>query len=138
MTKPTIIQLALMGSAVALFLYLGHRTAATIVGSLAGLVLLLALVSPGTLHTLQEAVNRAGAWVATGIGLGLLTIVYFTVFWLGALWLKLLRIDPLNRAFPGDGGSNWIDRVGYGKDKLIYGKPYTLPHAAPRSKGTPR
>jgi hypothetical protein len=128
MTKATIVQLIAMGAGAALLYFFGHRTAATILGSLAGVVVVLAVVAPGALHTLQELINRLVKWFATTLGLVLLTLVYFTVFCPGALWLRLRSIDVLNRSFPSGGQSNWIDRVGYGTEKLLYEKPYTRPH----------
>jgi len=128
MTKSTIVQLVLMGAAAALFYFLGHRTTASVLGILAGVVVALAIVAPAALHTLQELVRRLGGWIASTLGLVLLTVVYFLVFFPGALLLRLRRIDLLNRAFPSQGKSNWIERVGYGTDKLLYHKPYTRPH----------
>jgi hypothetical protein len=128
MTKSTIVQLVAMGAAAALFYFLGHRTAATVLCSLAAVVLVLAVVAPGALHTLQELIERLVGWFASTLGLVLLTVVYFTVFLPGALWLRLRRVDLLNRAFPGRGKSNWIERIDYGTDNLLYQKPYTRPH----------
>jgi hypothetical protein len=128
MTKSTIVQLVAMGAAAAVFYFLGHRTAATVLGSLAGVVLVLAFAAPSALHTLQELIERLVGWIASMLGLVLLTLVYFTVFFPAALWLRLRRVDLLNRAFPSRGKSNWIERVDYGTDNLLYEKPYTRPH----------
>ena len=134
MTKYTIVQLVAMGAGAALLYYFGHTTAATIVGILAGVVVVLAYAAPGALHTLQELGRRLGAWVATMVGLVLLTLVYFAVFFPGALWLRLRGIDVLNRTFPSQGKSNWIDRIDYGTDNVLYEKPYTRPHGRGSSK----
>lgn len=136
MTRATITQLATMTAAAALLFFLGRQTAAIVLASTALLVLGLALVAKGPLHTLQTGIERLVSWLATGLGLALLTVVYFSVFLGGALWLKLLRIDPLNRGFPNRNGSNWIDRLGYGTDNSLYSKLYSRPHGDPRSKET--
>ncbi len=135
MNRATITQLLAMTAAAALLFFLGRQTAAIVVGSLACVVLVLALVAPGPLHTLQTGIERLVSWLATGLGLALLTVVYFSVFLAGAVWLRLLRIDPLNRSFPSRAGSNWIDRVGYGTDNALYSKLYSRPHGDPGSKG---
>jgi succinate dehydrogenase/fumarate reductase cytochrome b subunit len=134
MTKQTLIQLVLMVSAATLFFILGHRIAATVLSVFAGLVLTLALVMPAPLQTLQELVRRAGAALGSGIGLVLLTLLYFSLFLPVSLGLRLFRVDVLNRNFPSSGKSNWIDRVGHGTDKRLYTKLYTRPHASDQSK----
>ena len=134
MTKPTITQLIVMATAAGLFYFFGHVRAASVLGGMTGVVLILAFVAPGALHTLQQAAARFTAWVSSGIGLGLLTVLYFSIFLAGALWLRLRSIDVLNRSFPSRGKSNWIDRIDYGTDKLLYKKPYTRPHAARGAK----
>jgi hypothetical protein len=131
MTRPTITQLVAMTAAATAFYFFGHRTAALVLGVLAGIVLMLALFAPGPLQTLQQAIERLVSWLATGLGLVLLTLVYFSVFLGGALWLKLWRIDPLNRKF-GGGASNWIDRTDYGTDVTLYSKLYSRPHGEPK------
>ena len=128
MTRNTITQLVAMTGAATLLFFLGHRTPAIVVAVLGGLTLLLALFAPGPLHTLQTAIERLVTWLATGLGLALLTLIYFTVFLGGALWLRLRSIDPLNRTFPGRSRSNWIERTGYGTDDALYSKLYSRPH----------
>jgi hypothetical protein len=136
MTKQTITQLTVMAAAAALLFIRGHRRAAFVLGGLAALVLLLSVVAPGALHTLQELVGRAGARLSSALGVVVLTVVYVLVFVPGALWLRLLGQDPLNRRFPGEAKSNWIDRSGYGQEKSLYTKPYSRPHTGGRGKGS--
>jgi hypothetical protein len=135
MTRATITQLLAMTAAAGLLFYFGRQTTATVLGAMACVVLLMALFAPGPLHTLQTGIERLVRWLATGLGLVLLTIVYFSVFLGGAIWLKLLRVDMLNRSFPGRGRSNWIDRIGYGTDKALYSKLYSRPHGDVKSEG---
>ena len=135
MTRATITQLLAMTAVAALLFYFGRQTAATVLGAMACVVLLMALFAPGPLHTLQTGIERLVSWLATGLGLVLLTIVYFSVFLSGAVWLKLLRVDPRNRAFPGRGRSNWIDRTGYGTDKALYSQLYSRPHGDVNPEG---
>jgi multisubunit Na+/H+ antiporter MnhB subunit len=100
------------------------------------IVVILAFVAPGVLGTVQELIKRAGVRVATGVGIVLLTLVYFSLFLPASLWLRLIRTDTLNRSFPGGRTSNWVDRIGYGTDKVLYTKPYSRPHSAERSGGS--
>jgi hypothetical protein len=136
MTRHTIVQLLVMASAATTFFFLGHRTAAIVLSVLLAVTLVLALIAPSALATFQELLRRGGVRVATAVGVVLLTLVYFLVFVPGAIWLRLLRIDKLNRSFPGDRASNWINRVGYGADNGLYSKPYTRPHAFDRAGGS--
>jgi len=136
--KRTIAQFLLMAAAAALLFLRGHTIGAAVVGTTLVVLGVLALAAPGVFQTLQEALGRAGAWFGTGLGLALLTVLYYSVFLLGALWLRIRRIDALNRSFPERGVSNWIDRVGYGADGALYSKQYTRPHAGNRSRGAPR
>jgi hypothetical protein len=135
MSKRTIFELCLMAAVAVTFFLFGHRTAASVLGVLFSLVLLMALFAPSALKTFQELVKRAGVWVGTAIGVVLLTLVYFVIFVPSALCLRLLGIDFMSREFPGKGSSNWIERVDYGKDKLLYAKPYTRPHAGEPPRG---
>jgi hypothetical protein len=130
MTRATITQLLAMSAAASALYFFGRPTAALVLGVLAGVVLLLALFAPGPLETLQTGIERLVSWLATGLGLVLLSLVYFSIFLGGALWLKLWRIDPLNRKFGL--GSNWIDRTDYGTDVTLYSKLYSRPHGEPK------
>jgi hypothetical protein len=134
MTRYTIIQLTIMVAATAILYYFEHLVAASIVGGLTVVIATLALAAPGVLHTIQEMGKRAGVWVGNGIGVLLLTIVYFTLFVPGSLLLRIARIDLFNRRFPTRGTSNWLDRINYGDDKLLYKKSYSRPHTADGSK----
>jgi hypothetical protein len=136
MTRATTTQLGVMAVAAAALFLRGHRRAALVLAGMAAVVLVLSLAAPDTLATLQGLVARAGTKLSSALGIVTLTIVYLLVFVPGALWLKIWRIDPLNRRFPGQKGSNWIHRVGYGKDKGLYAKPYSRPHHAGRSEST--
>ncbi|MBN1653184.1 MAG: hypothetical protein JXA30_05350 [Deltaproteobacteria bacterium] len=129
MTRYTIIQLAIMAAAGVVLFYFGHDIAASIVSLLTVAIAALALAAPNALHTFQEIGKRAGAWVGTIIGLCLLTVVYFAIFFPGGLLLRALRIDLLDRGFPTRGKTNWLDRINYGQDPLLYRKSYTRPHA---------
>lgn len=130
------MQIVVVVAAGAGFLYFGYVIPGTILCVMAGLLVALAIFAPAILRTLQDLGIRLGSIVGTAIGVVSLTLVYWSVFLLGSLWLRLRRVDPLNRPFPGDGGSNWIDRVGFGTDKALYSKPYTHPHGERRSKGS--
>ena len=129
MSRSTIVQLCLMGAVALGMLWLGHPVAASALAVLAAGVGLLAVTAPDVLATLQQALERGVGWVATGLGLVLLTLVYLTVFVPGGLWLRLRGVDWLNRALPTDGRSNWVERVGHGEDPDLYHKQYTRPHA---------
>ncbi len=133
MKRRALMQIAVVTAAGAGLLYLGYRIPGTILCIMAGLLLILAIVAPGVLQTLQELGIRLGSVVGTGIGVVTLTLVYCSVFSLGSLWLRLRSVDPLQRRFPGE-GSNWIDRVGFGTEKSLYAKPYSHPHGDRQSK----
>ena len=128
MSRLTVAQLVSMAAAAALLYLLGHSTAASVLAALAAVVLALALGAPGVLRTSQELASRALGFVATATGIALLGVVYGSVFSIGALWLRIRHVDPLDRSFPTQGESNFVDRVGYG-DKRLYTKPYTNPHS---------
>ncbi len=130
------IQILLMAAVGSLFLRLGYRVAGAILLGLASVLVLLAVVAPAVLATLQELAERISVRLASGIGVVILTLVYYSLFLAGSLWLRLRGRDPLDRRFPGDGSSNWIERQGYGDDPALYTKPYTHPHEKPL--GDPR
>lgn len=133
MTRYTIVQLTVMFTTTLVLFYFNHLVAAAVICLLSVLAVTLALVAPGPFHTFQEIGRRAGVWVGTGIGMFLLTLVYLLVFVPGGLLLRIAHIDPLNRRFPTRGKTNWLDRINYGEDKLLYRKSYTRPHTADRS-----
>jgi hypothetical protein len=136
MNRRVLIQILFTAAAGAGFLYFGYVMPATILCVMAGLLVTLATLAPSVFQTLQELGTRFGALVGSAIGVVSLTLIYCSVFLLGSLWLRLRGIDPLNRLFPGDGGSNWIDRMGFGTDKTLYSKPYTHPHGDRRARGS--
>ena len=137
MNKQIIIQLVLMVVAATLFYVFGHTVPAAIIGSLAVLFTLMAIFAPGPLHTLRAAIDRLFVWIGTGLGVVLLTVIYYTIFVPASLWLRLRGKDELKRVFPTGGVTNWIERVGHGDDKAIYTKLYTRPHAALSKPATP-
>ena len=134
MTRQLIVQLVFMIAAIAALYYFDRFISATILCLLALVVVTLALVAPDRLYRIQQMGKRAGLWVGNGIGVFLLTVVYFVLFVPGGLLLRIARIDLLNRRFPTRGKTNWRDRINYGEDKLLYKKLYTRPHAANGSK----
>jgi len=134
MTRYTIVQLAIMLAATVVLFYFDHLVGATVVCLLTVGVATLALAAPDLLGRFQETGKKAGVWVGNGIGAFLLTLVYFLLFVPGGLLLRVARIDPLNRRFPARGKTNWIDRINYGDDKLLYRKSFSRPHTADRSK----
>jgi len=138
MNQRALMQIVFMATAAAGLLYFGYAIPGTVLCVMAGLLLALAIFAPAVLKTLQDLGSRFGSLVGTGIGMVSLTLAYWSVFLLGSLWLRLRGVDPLNRPFPGDGTSNWIDRVGFGADKALYSKPYSHPHGERRSKGSGR
>jgi hypothetical protein len=107
MTRYTTIQLVIMSVATALLFYFGHFITAIIACILTVLIATLALFSPSALHTFQEMGKRVGGWVGTGIGIVLLTLVYFTVFLPANLLLRIARVDLLDRRFPTGGRMKW-------------------------------
>ena len=119
-----------MVTAIAALYYFDRFVSATILFLLALAIATLALVAPDWLYRFQQMGKRAGLWVGNGIGVFLLTIVYFSLFVPGGLLLRIVRIDLLNRNFPTRGKTNWRDRINYGEDKLLYKKLYTRPHTA--------
>lgn len=134
MTRYTIFQLAVMIAATAILFYFEHLIAAFFVSLLTVAIATLALAAPSLLHRFQAMGKRVGLWVGTGIGILFLTAVYFTLFVPASLLLRIARIDLLNRRFPTQEQTNWLDRVNYGEDTLLYRKLYTRPHTAGRSK----
>jgi hypothetical protein len=132
-----VLQILLMAAVGSLFLWLDYRIAGTILLVLASALVLLAAVAPAVLATLQELTKRVGARLASGIGIAILTLMYYSLFPAGSLWLRLRGQDPLDRGFPGDGSSNWIERQGYSADPELYAKPYTHPHAKPLRERQP-
>jgi hypothetical protein len=137
MNKQIVIQLVLMVGAASLFYAFGHPVPAAIIGSLAVLFTLMAIVAPGPLHTLRAAIDRLFVWIGTGLGVVLLTLIYYTIFVPASFWLRIRGKDELKRVFPTGGVTNWIDRVGHGDDKNMYKKLYTRPHAATSKPAAP-
>lgn len=138
MTRQGTIQVILLTAVGAVLLHLGYTVPGTILCVLAGLQVALAIVAPAASQTLQELGARLGRRVGTVLGVIMLTLVYYSVFLGGGLWLRIRRIDPLKRRFPTHSRSNWVDRVGFGADPTLYGKQYTRPHGrgeARRSSG---
>ena len=101
---------------------------ATIVWSLAVFLLLLSFVSPSVYDTSEELVGYLASRLTTGIGLAVLVGVYATVFWPGAVLMRLRGRDPMNRRFPSPGTTNWKTRTGFGADPELYTRQYTRPH----------
>lgn len=128
MTLRGVVQIALLGAIAALLFWFGHTTPGWILAGMAGCFLLLGLFAPSVHETLLDLVDRLARAVGNVLGIILLSSVYFTLFVLGACWLRITRIDPLNRKFPGDGETNWIDRAHYGAGPIAYTKQYSQPH----------
>jgi hypothetical protein len=136
MTKQTTTQLVAMAAVAAFMFWRGHTTLAAVLGVMMLIVLTLSLVAPSVLHTFQEMVDKLGGLIGSGLGLISLTIVYYLVFFPGAVLNRLFGSDPLERRFPQPGKSNWVHRVGYGADPGIYAKLFTRPHGNTDSRGS--
>lgn len=54
----------------------------------------------------------------------LLTIFFFLVVTPGGIIMRLIRKDMLDRKFPGDGDSYWVDAERYANEIERYSKPY--------------
>lgn len=136
MIKHAVIQISVMVMAGAVLWFFDHTIPAAVLWTIAGTLVLLGVVAPSVQRTIVEAGIRLGQLVATGFGIVLLSLVYLSVFTAGATWLRIRGIDPLNRSFPRNGVSNWIERQGYGIEKTLYSKQYSHPHGAPRPKAS--
>jgi hypothetical protein len=128
MRLQVVIQTLLMAVAGGVLYALGHATAALVVWSLAVFFSAAALFAPSIHATLDALVARAASRVTSAIGLAVLVLVYGLIFVPGRLLLRARRIDPMNRRFPGDGRSNWIERTDLQGDALMYTRQYTRPH----------
>lgn len=128
----------LLGTVGALFWFTGHPVAGGVFWSAAGLVVLLWLVAPSVLAVILEAVVWLGRLLGHAVGVAGLTVVFYTVFLAGSLWLRLTGRDPLSRAFPDDSATFWTPRAGHPPEPDIYRKPYSLPHAAEPVEGEGR
>jgi hypothetical protein len=118
-----------MALAGGVLLYLGHTIPGTILCCLAGLLLLLGLFAPSVQNTLLELGEQLAKVLVTALSALLLTLLYYTLFLAGSLWLRIRSVDPLNRRVPRNGQSNWLDRVGHGADKALYQKQFSAPHS---------
>jgi len=129
MRLQVVIQTLLMAGAGAVMYALGHATAALVVWSLAVFLTALFLVAPSIHATLDSLVARAASRVTSAIGLAILVLVYGLIFVPGRLLLRVRKVDPMNRRFPGGGRSNWVERTDLQGDVLMYSRQYTRPHA---------
>ncbi len=111
-TRRRLAQIAVMLIAGAgLFFGLQHRLAGSLVWMLAGLMLAGILGCPKIL----AGFDRAGAWLGRTAGTAttwlLLAPIFYTVFGLGRLGLRLRGRDPLRRRWDPRAGTYWDDRA---------------------------
>jgi hypothetical protein len=81
--------------------------------TLLGLAVLLSLAGaarPPVLEALKTLGYAVGKGVGGALTWGLLTPLYFLVFFPARILLFLLRKDPLQREFPWPGTTGWIER----------------------------
>ena len=131
--KRALIHLVLLTIVGFLFWTLAHALwLGVFFWSLAGAVLVLGLAAPAAQRTLLDLAEYLGKVLGHTIAVIGMTLVFFTVFAAGALWLRLRGRDPMNRAFGRGLGSNWLTRQGDPVDTVQ--KPYSHPHDAPERK----
>ena len=118
--RQSILQTVVM-SAVGLLVYflLGHQIAGQVVMSLAGVVLLLGLFLPSAyarVHTFGQSLGR-------GVGQLLLYLLMIPFFFLFitpvALYLRLVKRDPLQRGLRDKRWTYWIARSPRARDDNI-------------------
>jgi len=120
------IQAAVAG-AIALALWqfgIGHAVLPVVIASIAGAVLLLALVSPAGHAALDRAVMAAATWVGHALT-WLLMVPLFFVFFLpfGLLFRRGAR-DPMERELRPDATSYWRERTRQEADPSSYEKQF--------------
>lgn len=109
--KAGVIRALVAGVAGGAFFFFGRVTMASVVWSLGGLTLLLALASPlGAYAALDRAVARLGQLIGTGLTWILLAPVYYLFFAPFGLLFKRGRKDPMKRALSKDAESYWEAR----------------------------
>lgn len=109
---------------IAAFLLWKGRASGYYVGGVAIVLALLGLLAPVVLRPLYIL------WMAFAFALSivmthvLLTVFFFLVMTPVALVIRLLGKDLLNRKFPGNQSTYWVDAQVYEKNTERYSKPY--------------
>jgi len=125
----TLIQASILAVLGGIMWVLGHHIMPVVLWIVAALLLALPLVAPSVHSLLQQVIVRLARILSHTIALAALTLIFYTVFAAGALWLRMRRVDPLSREFPGQINSNWIARTGYPSEPSTYHKPFSHPHS---------
>lgn len=94
-----------------LFLALGHRTSATLLGVLGGALLIAAVIAPWVGVALRRLTRRLGRRLAGALTWLLVAGVHLLVFTPAGLWWRLVGRDPLDVRFPGGQSSYWSARA---------------------------
>ncbi len=108
--------------------FLGYAILPIVFWCLAGVLVVLAIVSPPTLKTILDLGTRFGKIVGHAVAVTLLTLIFYTVFVCVAVWLRICGKDAMAREFPGSEKSFWVLRKGHPPDIQSYLKPYSQPH----------
>lgn len=77
---------------------------------LAGLILAAGLFIPPVFSLLEGLGKMLGNWARVGLTYLLLGLIFFIWFTPARLVLKLLRRDPMSRAFPTGLNTYWVSR----------------------------
>lgn len=109
---PRVLLQTLIPAVVAFWMaHRGHAVPASIIGAIAGFVLVSGLCIP-TLFARWEAFGRAfGRGVGVAVTWICLVPVFYLVFVPGRLILVILRKDPMGRVFPTHAPTYWVPRA---------------------------
>lgn len=110
--KRAAIESAVTYGVAAVFLAFGKHIVASVVCTVATIVLLGGLFVPPVYHGFK----RGGMWLAKVVGVGLSWVLlvpfFYICFGIGRVILLVSGKDPLNRRFPTDEPSYWLKRAG--------------------------
>lgn len=111
-TKRPAVTGAVIASVIAcgLYFWLEHKRMATVVWSIAGVLLVLGLFVPPAFRKVEAGLQRFAFWVGTALTYILLVPFYFIVFPIGRLATIVSRKDPLLRQVPTDDETYWVSR----------------------------
>ena len=118
-----LLQTSMMAIVAGLFFYRHHPIPGTILGSLAGLLLISGLFIPSFFLGFEKAGRKFGQWVATGVTWLLLVPFYYLCFVPGRIVILLTGKDPLTRQFPSKATTFWVPRPPV-KDPAQYRKQF--------------
>lgn len=89
----------------------GHSTVPYCLWGVGVLVFLVpALVSPGSLRPIFIVWSAIAVRLSWVISRFILMVLFYILFTLVSIVQKIIGRDPLDRKFPGEGASYWIDR----------------------------